>query len=475
MPFDVAELLAANRDAGYGLHSRHLNRMVPRMLHAIAMDTVYCHSGGAWLEDSDGRRYLDFLSGFGVFGVGRNHPVIRKALHDVLDAELADLVQMDAPVLPGLLAEQLLARAPGMDRVYFCNSGTEAVEAALKFARAATGRTRVLYCHHAYHGLTVGSLSVNGSQEFRAGFAPLLPDTVVPFGDLAALRSELARGDVAALIVEPVQGKGVHVAAPGYLAEAKKLLHSNGALLICDEVQTGLGRTGTFLAFEQDRVQPDLVTLAKTLSGGYVPVGATLAKDWVFQRVYSSLDRVFVHASTFAGNALAMTAGLATLSVLDGQGLVENAERTGAMLQEALREMSGRYELINEVRGRGLMVGIEFGRPRSLSLRGKWRILQTARRGLFTQMVVDALFQQHRILTQVAGDHMEVLKLLPPLTIGEQEVEIFVRALADVLDAAHRGGGLMWDFGRTLVHQALTQSAGGFPREYDVHVASGIP
>jgi ornithine--oxo-acid transaminase len=473
VPFDLGELIAANRHAGHALHSRHLNRMVPRMLHAIAMDTVYGRADGAWLESLQGDRYLDFLSGFGVFGVGRNHPVVRQALHDVLDAGLADLVQMDAPVLPGLLAERLLARVPGMDRVYFCNSGTEAVESALKFARAATGRPRVLYCQHAYHGVTIGSLSVNGSPEFRDGFAPLLPDTAIPFGDLEVLQRELKKGDVAALIVEPVQGKGVHVAPQGYLAEARKLLHRRGALLICDEVQTGIGRTGTFVAYEQDHVQPDLVALAKTLSGGFVPVGATLAKGWIFDRVYSSLDRVFVHASTFAGNALAMTAGLATLNVIDEEGLVENAELVGGALQHALREMSGRYELMIDVRGRGLLVGIEFGRPRSLALRSKWSILQTARRGLFTQMVVDALFQQHRILTQVAGDHMEVLKLLPPLTIGEREVEIFVRGLTDVLDAAHRGSGLMWDFGRSLVRQALTQPAGRNGRRHDVPVTSG--
>ena len=475
MPFDLAELLAAHRAGGYDLHARHLNRMVPRMLHAIGMDTVYDRADGAWLEASTGDRYLDFLSGFGVFGVGRNHPTVRQALHDVLDARLADLVQMDAPLLPGLLAEQLLARAPGLDRVYFCNSGTEAVEAALKFARAATGRSRVLYCDHAYHGLTIGSLSVNGSLEFRAGFAPLLPDTQIPFGDLGALERELAHGDIAALVVEPVQGKGVQVAPRGYLAAAQELLHRHHALLICDEVQTGIGRTGTFLSCEQDGVRPDLVTLAKALSGGFVPVGATLAKDWIFERVYSSLDRVFVHASTFAGNQLAMTAGLAALAVIDDEGLIENAEHMGALLQHALRDMSDRYEMVEAVRGRGLMVGIEFGRPHSMRLRGTWRILQAARRGLFTQMVVDALFQQHRILTQVAGDHMEVLKLLPPLTIGEREVEHFVAALSDVLDAAHRGGGLVRDFGRTLLHQALTQPAGRAGRQYAAEVASRRP
>jgi ornithine--oxo-acid transaminase len=455
--FDLADLLVEHRAEGYRLHAEHLNGEVPRMLHAIDFDTVYERGEDAYVIAEDGRRYLDFLAGFGVFGVGRNHPVIRRALHHVLDAGVADMVQMDAPLLPGLLAEQLLARSPGMDRVFFCNSGTEAVEAALKFARAATRRRRIVYCEHAYHGLTAGSLSVNGGKEFRRGFDPLLPDARVSFGDLDALERQLRRGKVAALVVEPVQGKGVHVAPPGYLAAAAELLHRHGALLICDEVQTGLGRTGTFLAHHQDEVQPDIVTVAKALSGGFVPVGAMLARDWIFDRVYSSLDRVFVHASTFAGNALAMAAGLATLAVLDEEGLIDNARRTGALLAERLAGLQARYEMVGDVRGRGLMVGIEFTRPRSLRLASRWAMLQAARRGLFAQMVVGALYQQHRILTQVAGDHMEVIKLLPPLTIGEREVDLFIEAFADVMEEAHRGSSLAWRFGRTLVRQALTR------------------
>ena len=279
--------------------------------------------------------------------------MVRQALHDMLDAELADLVQFDTALLPGLLGERLLAKAPGLDRVYFCNSGTEAVEAALKFARYATGRRRIIYCDHAYHGLTVGSLSANGSDEFRRGFAPLLPDTRIPFGDLDALDAELRRGDVAGFIIEPIQGKGVAVSPPGFLAAARKLLHDNGALLICDEVQTGIGRTGRFFAYQHDDVEPDIVAVAKALSGGFVPIGATLAKGWIFDKVYSSIDRVLVHDSTFGSNAAAMTAGLASLAVIEDEKLVENAERTGTALHEALQLLVDKYELLAEVRGRG--------------------------------------------------------------------------------------------------------------------------
>src|ERR1700719_2473644 len=242
MDFDLVALLAAHRDDGYELYGRYLNPQHPKVLHAIGFDKVYTRAEGAYLYDADGNSYADFLAGFGVFAAGRNHPVIRKALHDALDAQLADWTQFDCGLLPGLLAEKLLAKAPGLDRVFFCNSGSEAAESALKFARYATGRGRVLYCDHAFHGLTAGSLSVNGSAEFRRGFDPLLPDVSIPFGDLDALERELRQGNVAAFIIEPVQGKGVRVVPPGFLAAAHKLLHDHGALLICDEVQSGIGR-----------------------------------------------------------------------------------------------------------------------------------------------------------------------------------------------------------------------------------------
>ncbi len=457
MGFDLPGLLAERGGQGYELHARYLNPQRPRMLHAIGFDKVYERAEGAYLYDGDGERYADFLSGFGVFGVGHNHPVVRKALHDVLDAELASMVQFDCALLPGLLAERLLKYAPGLDRVYFSNSGTEAVEAALKFARYATGRSRILYCDHAFHGLTTGSLSVNGADEFRSGFNPLLPDTCVPFGDLDAIEAELRKGDVAALIVEPIQGKGVALAPPGYLVGASKLLRDHGALLICDEVQTGMGRTGRFFAYQHDGVDPDIVTVAKTLSGGFVPVGATMARGWIFEKVYSSMDRVLVHDSTYGSNAAAMAAGLATLAVIEDEQLVGNAEQTGTTMRHAIEEIAGGCEMLADVRGRGLMIGMEFGKPDSLKLRASWNMLQKARRGLFAQMVVVALFQRHRILTQVSGDHMEVIKLLPTLTIGTDEVRMFSEALTDVMKDAHRGSGLMWDFGRSLVKQAVTR------------------
>jgi ornithine--oxo-acid transaminase len=423
MDFDLQALLAAHRRDGYELYGRYLNPQHPKVLHAIGFDKVYERAEGAYLYDTDGNQYADFLSGFGVFAAGRNHPVIRQALHDALDAQLADWTQFDCGPLPGLLAQRLLAKAPGLDRVFFCNSGTEAVESALKFARYATGRRRVVYCDHAFHGLTTGSLSINGSAEFRRGFDPLLPDTSMP--------------------------------PDGFLTAAAKLLHENGALLICDEVQSGFGRTGKFFAYQHEEVTPDIVTVAKALSGGFVPVGAMLATGPVFEKVYSSMDRVMVHSATFKGGVLAMTAGLASLQVLDDENLVENAARTGTALRTALTMMAERFDVLADVRGRGLMIGLEFDKPSSLRARTSWNMLQKARVGLFAQMVVVALFQRHRILTQVSGDHMEVIKLIPPLMIGDTEVKLFTEAFGEVLEDASKGSGLIWEFGRTLVKQAV--------------------
>jgi ornithine--oxo-acid transaminase len=261
---------------------------------------------------------------------------------------------------------------------------------------------------------------------------------------------------VAALLLEPIQGKGVNIPPPGFLKAAQERLRAHGALLICDEVQTGVGRTGKFFAYEHEEgVEPDIVTVAKALSGGFVPVGATLAKGWIFEKVYSSMDRVLVHDSTFGSNAMAMAAGLAALQVVEDEKLVQNAQRIGELLKSRLAERMERYELLSDVRGRGLMIGFEFGKPSSLKLKAGWNTLQAARHGLFAQMVVVPLFQRHRILTQVAGDHMDVIKLLPPLNITETEVDRFVEAFDDVMRDAHRGTGLMWDFGRTLVKQAM--------------------
>src|SRR3984893_9775431 len=283
-PPRVAEILSGRSGEEMALNDRFLNPQMGRILRTLGFDKVWSGGEGAHLIDSDGERYLDLFGGYGVFAIGRNHPEAIAAIEEVMAAHTGNLPQLGVTLLSGVLAEQLLGRAPdSVGAMVPANSGTEAVEAAIKIARAATGRARVLYCEHAFHGLTLGSLSINGNAEFRDGFGPLLPGCdPVGFGDLDALERELKVGDVAAFVVEPIQGKGVNLPPNGYLLAAQRRCRDAGTLSVCDEVQTGVGRTGRFLALEHWGLQPDMVCLSKALSGGLVPVGAVLVSRAAF-------------------------------------------------------------------------------------------------------------------------------------------------------------------------------------------------
>jgi ornithine--oxo-acid transaminase len=460
VPFELAQVLQEHAGQNFRLYSRYLNPQLPRVLETIRFDRFYVRGEGCYLYDDKGQLYLDFLAGFGVFALGRGHPAITRALHDALDADLPNLVQMDCALLPGVLAKALAARAhPGIERVFFTNSGAEAVESAIKFARCATRRARVLYCDHAFHGLTNGALSLNGGAEFREGFNPLLPGCdEIPFGDAAALERELRRGDVAAFVVEPVQGKGVNMASGEFWQAAQGLCRKHNALFVIDEVQTGLGRTGKFFCHEHWDLQPDIITVSKALSGGYVPVGAMLCSAKVSDAVFSSMDRAVVHSSTFSTNLLAMVAGLATLQALDEEHIIDNAHHTGELLTKALAPLVERYECLLKVRGKGLMIGLVFGEPTSPALRRRFRAMEAVRPALFSQMIVVPLFQRHRILTQVAADNMNVVKLLPPLIAGQHEVDYFVDALDDVLASAQKGSDLIVEFGKTVARGTLRRT-----------------
>jgi ornithine--oxo-acid transaminase len=437
------------------LWGEHVNPQFVRVLRTLGFDRTWVRGEGAHLVDDTGERWLDLLSGFGMFALGRNHPAIKRALIEAIEADTPSLPAMGLSWLPGVLAEQLLARAPAhLGAVVYANSGAESIEAAIKLARAATGRTRIVFAEKAFHGLTTGALSVNGGVEFRERFGPLLPGTsAVPFGDLDALERELRGGDVALFLVEPVQGKGVNLPPPGYLEGAQALCREHGALLCLDEVQTGLGRTGRFLALEHWGVEPDLVTLAKALSGGFVPIGAVLTTTAVRDAVFDSMERAVVHGSTFSGGDLAAAAGLATLATLDAEGLVERSARLGERLLELTRPLVERHEIVREVRGLGLLWALELGPPDGPAGRRLWDALERRQPGLFAQLVTVPLFRDHHMLIQVAGHHVNVVKALPPLVIDEADLQRFAEALDDVLGKASRHpvretGRLMTTLGR---------------------------
>ncbi len=459
---NILDLIEQRQRDNFSLHEQYLNPQMVNVLKTIGFDRHYVKAQGAYLFDQKGDRYLDLLSGFGVFALGRNHPTVVKALQDVLSAELPNLVQMDVSLLSGLLAERLQQLTPaGLDRIFFANSGAESVEAAIKFSRCATGRSKIVYCHGGYHGLTMGALSATGDPHFRADFGPFLPDFVaVPFGDLAALEQALAGQDVAAFITEPIQGHGVWIPEAHYLPEALALCRRYGTLFIADEVQTGLGRTGKWWAVEHFGVEPDLLCMAKALSGGLVPVGAVACRPWIFQKVFNRMDRAVIHGSTFGKNNLAMAAGLATLSVLESENWIDHAAKMGEQIVDDLQPLVAQHDCLKAVRGKGMMIALEFGEPKSLKLKLSWKMLESANRGLFSQIVTVPLFTRHRILSQVAGYGMNVVKFMPPLILTEADRQWMVEAVTDVVTDAHRVPGAAWDFGKTLATQAMRAKAG---------------
>lgn len=457
MTFSIAELFAQHSTDKFDLHEQYLNKQMVRMLQTIGYDRHYQRAVGQYLYDQEGTEFLDLYSGFGVFAIGRNHPTVIKALQETLTLELPNLVQLDVSILSGLLAKELLKTTPeNINKMFFCNSGTEAVESAIKFARYTTKRDKIVFCDHGYHGLTMGSLSLMGEKIFREGFGPLLPDCIsVPFNDLEALEAALSNKDVAAFIVEPIQGKGVNIPDDNYLPEVERLCKKYGTLFVADEVQTGIGRTGKFWAIDHWGVKPDMICMAKALSGGFVPVGGVAMTEKIMDTVFNRMDRAVVHGSTFGKNNMAMAAGLATLHVIQNEKLVENSLAVGTDIINSLNALSGKYEFLKEARGKGMMIAVEFNSPKSLKLKAAWAMLEAANKGLFCQMITIPLFKEHHILTQVAGHGMNVVKLLPPLILTQKDRDNIVNSFDKAIADTHQIPGSIWDLGKNLASHAL--------------------
>jgi ornithine--oxo-acid transaminase len=439
---------------------RYAERVNPewvRLLTLLEMNVRYERCVGAELFTSDGRCILDFLSGYCVHNVGHNHPDVIQALQDELGRCGPAMVQTHVADLAGELAEKLSVRAGGrLRRAFFCSSGSEGVEAAIKFARAHTKRAGILSAEHAFHGLTCGALSLMSDPYWRDGFGPLLPHTkTVPFGDLESLDRELKRKEFAAFVVEPIQSEaGVCMPGRQYLRAAESLCRRYGTLLVLDEVQTGMYRTGPFLAAHSFDVEPDMVVLAKAMSGGLVPCGAVLLSEDICDSVYSSLAKAFVHTSTFSENGLAMRAALATLQVLEREDLGARSVAAGEYLRARLSEALGDFEMVKEVRGAGLLMGIEFESPRQLRLRIPFEAFSAFHPAMFGQIVVMRLFRDAGFLTQICGNNFRVLKVAPPLVISDEQMDAFVAAVRDVVEIAHSSGAF-WSEALGLAKRAL--------------------
>jgi ornithine--oxo-acid transaminase len=450
----------ARADETFDLASSYMDPSLVDVLRILGFDREYVSAQGAYLYDADGRAYLDFHTGEGFASLGHNHADVGEVIKSVVDATLVDGVQIHYSPLAGMLAEELCLRLPeGLDAVFFTNSGAEAVDSAMKFARAATRRPRLISCHQSFHGVSLGPLSLVGDDFFKEGFGPLIPGCgTVPFGDLDRLEAELRSKDVAAFIVEPIQGRAVTLPPDGYLEAAQELCRRYGTLFVLDEIQTGLGRTGRWFALEHWGLEPDFVLVGKALSGGYVPVAAMVTTREIHDRAVGTLERSYVHQSTFGRNRLAMAAGLATLRIIERDGLVERCEQLGTLLHKGLMVLQGRYDILGNVRGLGLMLGIELSAPSSRMGRLSWRLMQMASEGLFPQLVVIPLHRDHGVITMAAGKN-DVIKLLPPLTLSEDEALSFLGALDAVLADCQGERGKNWSVVRDIAVRTLSRKS----------------
>jgi ornithine--oxo-acid transaminase len=440
------------------LYARHVNEPWVRLLSMLDMDVRFTQSVGARLRTSDGQEYLDFLSGYGVYNVGHHHPRVVAALVEELHGSRPTMLQSEVPELASILAERLSKLAGGgLDKVYFTNTGSEGIETVIKFARAHTKRDTILYAAGGFHGLTCGALSLMSNPWWRDGFGPLLPDThPVPFGDLNALEEALKSSRVAAFVTEPIQAEaGVRVPPADYLREAAALCKKHGALFVLDEVQTGMYRTGTFLAAHQFDVEPDMVVMAKAMSGGFVPVGAVLMTDAICDSVYSSVARSFIHASTFGENSLAMRACLATLDVIHDEGLGARAVILGERFRAGVNALVRESQLLKECRGVGSMNGIELQAPSSLTQRLLWSSFEKLHPGLFGQMCVKSLFHDGRVLVQMCGHDHKVIKAIPPLVASEAQIDQFIQAFARLLETIETEKARFWGQGLAIGRKAV--------------------
>jgi len=442
------------------LYARHVNPALVRLLGTFGYGRVFTRARDTQMWDSEGRSYVDLLAAFGAASLGHNPPSLLARMTAALGEELCHLMHVGPQAIAAELGAALARRLPALPIAMLSLSGGEAVEAAIKLARAATGRPTIVSCDGGFHGSGLGNLSVMGFSRWRRPFEPLLPECRrIPFGDLRALERMLARGRIAAFLVEPIQGEaGVVSAPPGYLRQAQALCRRHGALFMLDEVQTGLGRTGRWFGFQHDgELDPDVVVLGKALGGALVPVAATVTRRELFDRAYGTSKTFDLHGSTYAGYALGCAVALQVLRTLDDDGLIEASERKGRRLRDGLRRRLDGHPLVREVRGHGLMIGIELG-----STGADW--LQRLAPGAVTAVSREVLGQwlslrllEAGYICQPASQAWNVLKLTPPLTIDEPAIDRFIDAVGGIFDEYRELGRLFADVSRRLAGQYLNE------------------
>ncbi|WP_003542956.1 aspartate aminotransferase family protein [Desulfotomaculum nigrificans] len=424
------------------LHSQYLNKSLVTLLSLINFDTQFVSARGVSVYDAQGNEYLDFLGAYGALNLGHNHPEVLAVIQKV--NSLPNLLQASINGLAGALAHNLAHLTPGnLQRSFFCNSGAEAVEGALKLAKIATGRQKFIYCHNSFHGKTFGALSVTGREKYQQPFKPLMANCVgVPYGDLDALKHELMTKEAAAFIVEPLQGEGgIIEPPPGYLAQAKRLCAQYGTLFIADEVQTGLGRTGTFFACDAEDIVPDILCMAKSLGGGIMPIGAYITSDEIWRKAYGSMEKALLHTSTFGGNTMACAAALKTIDVIIRDNLCQQAKEKGDYFIAELKKLKEKYPLLREVRGRGLIIGLEFQQPvssKKYSFKFTMNLVNKVLQDYVGSLVAGELFNKHRIITAYTLNNPNVIRLEPPLIVTKEQLDRALVAIEDIL-STHTG------------------------------------
>lgn len=448
----LEDALTVTRTEMIELHRKYLNSSLVGLMSLIDFTKQYVKAEGIRVWDSEGREYLDFLGGYGALNLGHNHPRVLAALTKV--AGQPNLLQASLNTLAGALAHNLALITPGnLQRSFFCNSGAEAVEGALKLARIATGKTKIISAWNSFHGKTFGALSATGREKYQKPFQPLVPDfSYFPFGDLQALQRLLEPRDVAAVILEPIQGEGGIIVPPaGFLKAARELCSKFGALLIIDEIQTGFGRTGKLFACEHEGVEPDILCLAKSLGGGVMPLGVYLATDAVWKKAYGSIEKATLHSSTFGGNSMACAAGLAALEVILEERLSERAAELGAYFISKLKELQQKYSLLKEVRGLGLLIGLEFEQPQGwLDKLSGGKLSETARE--YTgAMMAGELLNKHGIITAYTLNNPNVIRLEPPLIVEKADLDRVVDALADIFERSRNFFSLAMETGKNFL------------------------
>lgn len=422
---------------GFRLYSKHVNPVFAQLLEMTGMNPEFVRAEGCRIIDKKGNEYLDFLSGYGTFNLGHNHPEIVECVSGKARENLLQVYGSEASPYMGELAEKLVSAAGAPFEIcFFSNSGTEAVEGALKIARAATGRSKMAYCRNAYHGTTLGSLSMMGDGPVREPFGPLLPGfTALPFGDAVALEEAMSSGDYAAFVTEPVQAEGgVNIPVDGYLKTAAAICRQYGALFILDEVQTGMGRTGTLFAFQGEDVTPDVLTVAKSLGGGIMPIGAYVTTREVYERAYGTYELCSAHHSTFGGCSLACCAAMRALNIANNEKFLRNVDENGTYLMSSLKETVGRSALVKEIRGRGLLIGVEFGPLDNPQLQWENLGMPDFEGRTMSALLVARYLLGRKILAQVYGHNWNVLRVEPPLVMGRGDMDIFVKEAAGAVE-----------------------------------------